>query len=289
WRAGIWAGCGSRWPGGRHLSTFATKTSSRVMPIPASSFPSSCPAAPTNGTPCLSSWNPGASPTNISSAVAEPEPNTTWVRPFERGHLVQPATSSLYAARLSASVAATAASTAASPSSASTEAGLDAAAVGREDRELLLHLGLPAVGAGRRLIVADELLEVRFAAHADVLVDRHRQQVTRRGSWASSRTASDILWSPGIREELERTDGDSDEDRGAAAAGGALAPGGRGRSRADDGRPPRGPCCALRAGPGRVRHRRREPVRQPGAVLRPGRLPRLRPRLRRGHRTRGRR
>ena len=30
---------------------------------------SSFPAAPTNGTPCLSSWKPGASPTNIRSAV----------------------------------------------------------------------------------------------------------------------------------------------------------------------------------------------------------------------------
>src|SRR5436189_1819743 len=104
-------------------------------------------------------------------------------------------------------MAATAASTTASPSTAFTEAGLDAAAVGREDRELLLHLGLPAVGAGRRLTVADELLEVRFAAHADVLVDRHRQQVTRRASWASNRTASDTLFLPGIRKELEPTDG----------------------------------------------------------------------------------
>src|SRR5258708_3652678 len=44
------------------------------MPIPSSSLPSSFPAAPTKGTPCLSSWKPGASPTNISSAVGEPEP-----------------------------------------------------------------------------------------------------------------------------------------------------------------------------------------------------------------------
>ena len=51
--------------------------------------------------------------------------------------------------------------------------------------------------------MTDELLEVRLAAHADVLVDRHRQQVTRRRSWASSRTASAILQVPGIRKELE--------------------------------------------------------------------------------------
>src|SRR5437764_11303419 len=115
--------------------------------MPARSLPSSWPAAPTNGTPCLSSWKPGASPTNIRSAVDEPAPKTTCVRPLARAHFVHPATSSLYAPRLSASVAATATSTTATSSAASTEAGLDAAAVGREDRELLLHLQLPAIGA----------------------------------------------------------------------------------------------------------------------------------------------
>src|SRR6266700_710788 len=40
----------------------------------------SCPEGPTNGRPCLSSWKPGASPTNITSAVGLPWPNTTWVR-----------------------------------------------------------------------------------------------------------------------------------------------------------------------------------------------------------------
>ena len=46
-------------------------------------------------------------------------------------------------------------------------------AVRREDRELLLHLRARAVGALRRLVPADELLEVRLALHAHVFVDRH--------------------------------------------------------------------------------------------------------------------
>ena len=62
------------------------------MPIPSSSFESSLPAAPTNGTPFLSSWKPGASPTNISSAVGEPAPKTTWVRVCASAQRVQPAT-----------------------------------------------------------------------------------------------------------------------------------------------------------------------------------------------------
>ena len=53
-----------------------------------------------------------------------------------------------------------------------------AGAVRREDRELPLRLRRPAVGAGGSLVTADELLEVRLAAHADVLVDRHRAQRT---------------------------------------------------------------------------------------------------------------
>ena len=39
------------------MSTFATKTSARVRPMPSSSQSSSFPAWPTNGTPCWSSWN----------------------------------------------------------------------------------------------------------------------------------------------------------------------------------------------------------------------------------------
>src|SRR4051794_37225217 len=153
-------------------------TSSRDRPISSSSFESSWPAAPTNGTPCLSSWKPGASPTNIRSASGEPAPNTTCVRPRASAHFVQPDTSAAYAARGSVTATA-AASTAAASSSRRTETRLGAGAVGRELRELLLHLLGPALRARRRLAEANELLEVRFAAHADVLVDRHRHQITQ--------------------------------------------------------------------------------------------------------------
>src|SRR4051794_28901709 len=55
-----------------------------------------------------------------------------------------------------------------------------AGAVRCEDRELPLRLRRPAVGAPRSLVTADELLEVRLAAHADVLVDRHRGSAYQR-------------------------------------------------------------------------------------------------------------
>src|SRR3954468_20269722 len=50
-------------------------------------------------------------------------------------------------------------------------------ALRREDGELLLHLRARAVRAGGRLAVPDELLEMRLALHADVLVDRHTRSV----------------------------------------------------------------------------------------------------------------
>src|SRR5579885_3534660 len=127
------------------------------MPMPASSFERSCPAAPTKGTPCLSSWKPGASPTNIRSADGEPLPKTTWVRPSAR--------------RFSSAAATRPAATA-----TTAEAGLSGGAVCGERRaELLRDLGVPAVGArGIRIGHPDELLEVGLAAHADVVVDRHQ-------------------------------------------------------------------------------------------------------------------
>src|SRR5262245_53455723 len=149
--------------------------------MPMSSFPSSWPAAPTNGTPCLSSWKPGASPTNIRSAVGEPEPKTTCVRLFARAQRVQSATASPYAASVSSEVGISVTATASVPAAAEgrrTAAWLDGRGRlglrGREHRELPLHLHRAAVGALRRLVVADEFLEVRLAAHADVFVDRHR-------------------------------------------------------------------------------------------------------------------
>src|SRR3954447_7258286 len=88
--------CGSRLPGGRHLRTFAMKTSSRRSSTAASSPSSSLPAWPTNGTPCLSSWKPGASPTNIRSARGLPAPKTTCVRPCASLHRVQLAVAAAY-------------------------------------------------------------------------------------------------------------------------------------------------------------------------------------------------
>ncbi len=79
--ASISSGRGSRFPGGRHFTMLAMYTRSRVRPISPSMRVSSCPAAPTNGSPCLSSWKPGPSPMNIRSASGSPTPKTTWVRP----------------------------------------------------------------------------------------------------------------------------------------------------------------------------------------------------------------
>ncbi len=55
------------------------------------------------------------------------------------------------------------------------DARLGRAAVGRKDRELLADVAGAALRAVRLTSVADELLKVRLAFHADVLVDRHRR------------------------------------------------------------------------------------------------------------------
>src|SRR5437867_9274604 len=53
-------------------------------------FVKSCPALPTNGSPCSSSSAPGASPTNISGECRSPTPNTTFFRDAARcGHFRQ--------------------------------------------------------------------------------------------------------------------------------------------------------------------------------------------------------
>src|SRR5690242_1547621 len=144
--------------------------------MPASSLSSSLPAWPTNGMPCLSSWKPGASPTNIRSASGSPTPKTTCVRPSARRHLSQPPT---WRANASSSlsgwsVAAATASAATAATGGSSEAGLLGGAVRREDGELLAHIRGGAVRTVRLLAVPDELLEVRLALHTDVFVDRHR-------------------------------------------------------------------------------------------------------------------
>jgi hypothetical protein len=49
--------------------------------------------------------------------------------------------------------------------------------MGGEDRKLLSDVGRAALGAVGLLAHPNELLEVRLALHADVLVDRHRGAV----------------------------------------------------------------------------------------------------------------
>src|ERR1700687_675220 len=67
-------GIGSRFIGGRHLSTFVMYTSDRLSPIRDSRVSSSLPAAPTNGSPCRSSLKPGASPTIRMAGGQGPHP-----------------------------------------------------------------------------------------------------------------------------------------------------------------------------------------------------------------------
>src|SRR2546429_4214738 len=55
-------------------------TSGRLKAMRASRVSSSLPAAPTNGSPCRSSLNPGASPTIITLAGHGPTPGTACVR-----------------------------------------------------------------------------------------------------------------------------------------------------------------------------------------------------------------
>jgi len=68
----------------------------------------------------------------------------------------------------------TAATTPAAATAATECAGLPGGADHRERRELFRHLRRAALGAGDFLVAAHQLLEVRLAAHADELVDRHR-------------------------------------------------------------------------------------------------------------------
>src|SRR5829696_2195783 len=148
--------------------------------MPARSWSSSLPACPTNGYPCLSSWKPGASPTNIRSAPGSPAPKTTWVRPDASRHFVHPEVPVEYAAsasrRLSTSGSAAtgpAATTAAACYAA--KARLPGGAVSREHGEETVELRRAAVGTRETLVIeSHELLEMTLAGHADVLVNRHR-------------------------------------------------------------------------------------------------------------------
>src|SRR5262245_45785701 len=158
--------------------------------MPPSNRSRSLPAWPTNGSPCLSSWKPGASPTNMRSAFGSPTPNTTCVRVSASRHFVHCATWEANAAssvirrpvydreRTSVRAAARAAAAAAARGRLA-EARLRLRAARSEHGELLRDVPGPAVGARRRLVAEpDELLEVALALHADVLVDRHRPQST---------------------------------------------------------------------------------------------------------------
>src|SRR5438874_6581948 len=71
--------------------------------------------------------------------------------------------------------AATASTTTASGRHRSAVTRLLGGAVSREHGELLADVRGLAVGAADRFPVADELLEMRLALHAYVLVDRHRR------------------------------------------------------------------------------------------------------------------
>src|SRR5918994_4507676 len=128
--------------------------------------------------PCWSSWNPGASPTNISSASGLPEPKTTCVRPSARRQRAHAETTCSNApscwTRPSGSTAATRPAAASATGRRGTEGRLLGGAVSREHGQLPPHVRGAAVRAVGVVPVPDQLLEVRLAAHAHVLVDRHR-------------------------------------------------------------------------------------------------------------------
>src|SRR6266508_5564935 len=60
------------------------------MPASLSASSRSRPAGPTNGRPARSSWSPGCSPTNMTSARFGPWPNTAWVAFRHRSQARQP-------------------------------------------------------------------------------------------------------------------------------------------------------------------------------------------------------
>src|SRR5438270_6017252 len=69
------------------------------MPAASKASSRTRPAGPTKGRPCLSSWSPGCSPTNMTSASREPSPNTVCVPVFQRSHAWHPAAASRNASR----------------------------------------------------------------------------------------------------------------------------------------------------------------------------------------------
>ncbi len=91
----ISSGSGLRLPGGRHFSTLAMKTlSRRFRPSARSMLSRSLPAWPTKGSPCRSSFSPGASPITSQSACCGPTPKTVLCRPSHSLQARQVATAS---------------------------------------------------------------------------------------------------------------------------------------------------------------------------------------------------
>ena len=125
--------------------------------------------------PCLSSWKPGASPTNISSAVGEPGAEDDLRPPVcESAHFCsRRRRRRRRAARDQPQLPQLPPQQPPPP-----KEGCPAVPWAANDvLNCLATFVVAAVGAGRIGIRhADELLEVGLAAHADVFVDRHQDQ-----------------------------------------------------------------------------------------------------------------
>src|ERR687883_518459 len=138
----------------------------------------------------------------MRSASASPEPKTTCVRPPASGQRVQPAVAAARPASSSARANASVSAATAPAATASAAAGLLGGAVSREHGELLAHVLGAAVRTVGVVPVPDELLEVRLALHADVLVDRHRLGSLGRGSDRSQMWSNGRMW-PGLWVPLD--------------------------------------------------------------------------------------
>src|SRR5919201_986875 len=143
----------------------------------------------------------------MRSAFGLPDPNTTWVRPFASAHRVHEAVCSAYsrsaAARSTVSIGgqsttrpgcASSAAASVAPASVGTAARAAAAAAARSRRTGIARLLRRAVHCERRELLEDvsgttlrthdrlvgaahELVEVRLALHACVLVNGHAPSV----------------------------------------------------------------------------------------------------------------
>ena len=202
--AAISSGSGSRFPGGRHLRTFATKTSARVSPMPVEQLVEQLSRLPDERDALLVLVEPrrlahehevgvrapGAEH-DLRAALRERAPRAgrrlLRVLPERRCALDGIHRDvSLRRARMRSSVPRALSgrsrrsrrSNRRQPPDGPVNAGFDGAPCNGERRELLQDVPGAALGAGDRLVArADELLEVRLALHARVLVDRHEPSV----------------------------------------------------------------------------------------------------------------